>query len=74
MAPSPQLSTILIERLSEGAVLLSYNSPKRSNAFDPQQYDDLRQGLEWARDEEGVKVVVVYVYPLTCEHNIPDIC
>ena len=59
MSPPPQLENLLIERLSPGAVLLSYNAPKRSNAFTPQQYDDLRAGLVWARDEEEVRVVVV---------------
>ncbi|KAF2007372.1 ClpP/crotonase [Amniculicola lignicola CBS 123094] len=59
MAPPPPLETILIERLSTGTVLLSYNTPKRSNAFTPQQYDDLREGLVWAREEAEVRVVVV---------------
>lgn len=61
MSPPPQLQTLTCERVSDGAVLLSYNTPKRSNAFDPQQYDDLREGLIWARDEPNVNVVVVYV-------------
>ncbi|KAH7393945.1 ClpP/crotonase-like domain-containing protein [Phaeosphaeria sp. MPI-PUGE-AT-0046c] len=59
MSPPPQLTTLICERISDGAVLLSYNTPKRSNAFDPQQYNDLRDGLVWARDEPAVKVVVV---------------
>jgi peroxisomal 3,2-trans-enoyl-CoA isomerase len=59
MAPSPQLKTIICERISDGAVLLSYNTPKRANAFDPQQYNDLREGLVWAGNEPDVKVVVV---------------
>ncbi|KAH7085475.1 ClpP/crotonase-like domain-containing protein [Paraphoma chrysanthemicola] len=59
MAPTPQLKTIMCERVSEGAVLLSYNTPKRSNAFDPQQYLDLRDGLVWARDNPDVNVVVI---------------
>lgn len=58
MAP-PQLKTLLCERISDGVALLSYNSPKRSNAFDPQQYNDLREGLVWARDEPLVNVVVM---------------
>lgn len=61
MAPPPVLKTMLCERISDGAVLLSYNTSKRSNAFDPQQYNDLREGLVWARDEEDVIAVVVYV-------------
>ena len=59
MAPPPELKTILSERISDGAVLLRYNTPKRSNAFDPQQYKDLREGLLWAQEEPDVKVVVV---------------
>ncbi|KAF2025558.1 ClpP/crotonase [Setomelanomma holmii] len=59
MAPPPELKTILCERISDGAVLLSYNTPKRSNAFDPQNYLDLKEGLVWARDEPDVKVVVI---------------
>jgi peroxisomal 3,2-trans-enoyl-CoA isomerase len=59
MSPLPKLKTIVCERLSNHAVLLSYNTPKRSNAFDPQQYNDLRDGLIWARDEPNINVVVV---------------
>lgn len=59
MAQPPILQTILMERLSEGAVLLSYNTPERANAFTPQTYDDLREGLVWAREEDDVRVVLV---------------
>ncbi|KAF2738298.1 nicotinate-nucleotide diphosphorylase [Polyplosphaeria fusca] len=58
MAP-PQLDTIIVDQLSESAVLVSYNTPKRSNAFTPQQYDDLREALVWAKDELVIKVIVV---------------
>lgn len=61
MLPPPTLRTIMCQRISNGAALLTYNTPQRSNAFDPQQYNDLREGLVWARDEHDVKVVVVYV-------------
>lgn len=71
MAPPPQLETILIDRLSEGAVLLSYNTPKRSNAFTPQQYNNLREGLVWARDEDPVRVIVVCVLSPSHELTIP---
>ena len=50
--------TIVVERLSEGAVLLSYNQPKISNAVALQQYEDLRQALLWAKDEPAIRVVV----------------
>jgi peroxisomal 3,2-trans-enoyl-CoA isomerase len=59
MSPLPELKTIVCERLSDNAALLSYNTPKRSNAFDPQQYNDLKDGLLWARNEPSVNVVVV---------------
>lgn len=59
MAELPQLETILINRLSEGAVLFSYNRPKISNAFTPQQYNELRKALIWARDESNIRVIVV---------------
>lgn len=59
MSSPPQLKTIICERITDGAALLSYNTPKRSNAFDPQQYNDLREGLLWARDEPEIRVVVV---------------
>jgi len=48
-----------MERPSEGAVLVSYNRPDISNAFTPQQYNDLREALLWARDEPAIKVVMV---------------
>lgn len=61
MAPAPQLQTITIERLSEGAVLFRYNQPKIANAFTMQQWVDMRVALEWARDEPEIKVIVQYV-------------
>lgn len=54
-----QLRTILIKRLSEGAVLFSYNQPKISNAFTVQQYLDLRDALTWAREEGAIRAVVI---------------
>jgi peroxisomal 3,2-trans-enoyl-CoA isomerase len=59
MAPSPTLSTILIEPLSQGAVLFSYNQPKISNAFTLQQYIDLRDALVWAREEAEIRVILL---------------
>ncbi|KAF2175572.1 hypothetical protein K469DRAFT_756176 [Zopfia rhizophila CBS 207.26] len=57
MAPPPNLETILIERLSEGAVLFSYNRPKVSNSFTPKQHHGLREGLLWARDESAIRTM-----------------
>jgi peroxisomal 3,2-trans-enoyl-CoA isomerase len=59
MAPAPTLSTIVIEPLSAGVAVLSYNQPKIANAFTLQQYIDLRDALIWAREEPEVKVVVL---------------
>lgn len=55
----PTLQTILCERISDNTALLSYNTPKRSNAFDPQQYLDLRDSLIWARDDSSINVIVM---------------
>ena len=60
MAPPPsKLQTILIEPISQHAVLFSYNQPHISNAFTLQQYYDLRDALLWAKEEKDIKVVVV---------------
>lgn len=61
MAPPPTLGTIVIDRLSIGAVLFSYNQPKISNAFTIQQYHDLAEALIWAREESEIRVVVQQV-------------
>jgi hypothetical protein len=58
MAP-PSLQTIVIDRLSPGAVFFSYNQPKISNAFTLEQYHDLRDALIWAKTEEDIKVVAL---------------
>lgn len=58
MSPSPDLKTVVIEHLSENAVLFSYNQPKISNAFTIQQYLDLREALLWALTEPKINVVV----------------
>ncbi|KAF2102908.1 ClpP/crotonase [Rhizodiscina lignyota] len=59
MAPQPTLQTIVIDRISPGAVLFSYNQPKISNAFTLEQYHNLRDALVWARDEKDVRVVAL---------------
>ena len=58
MTSPPQLETILIDRLSPGTVLFSYNQPKISNAFTLQQYRDLATALVWAREDPDIRVVV----------------
>jgi 1,4-dihydroxy-2-naphthoyl-CoA synthase len=59
MAPPSQLGSIRIEQVSDSVVLLSYNRPNSANSFTPQQYDDLREALVWAREQSAVNVVVV---------------
>jgi len=59
MTSSPQLRTILTERLSDGEALFSYNQPKISSAFTVHYYLDLRDALIWARDETAIQVVVL---------------
>ena len=58
MSAPPELQTIVIERLSEGAVLFSYNQPNISNAYTLQQYQDHKDALLWARNEAAIRVVV----------------
>ena len=58
MVSPPSLETILIERLSPGSVLFSYNQPNISNAFTLQQYRDLATALIWAREDPDIRVVV----------------
>ncbi|EME84233.1 uncharacterized protein MYCFIDRAFT_101074, partial [Pseudocercospora fijiensis CIRAD86] len=57
--PPSSLHTVLIEPISQHAVLFSYNQPHISNAFTLQQYYDLRDALLWAKEEKNVKVIVV---------------
>ncbi|KXT08207.1 hypothetical protein AC579_3314 [Pseudocercospora musae] len=60
MAPPPSnLQTILIEIISQHAVLFAYNQPHISNAFTLQQYCDLRDALIWAKEEKDIEVIVV---------------
>lgn len=50
--------TVLTEH-RDGVVLLTMNRPERRNAFNDQQYDDLRDELAEARGDDAVKVAVV---------------
>ncbi|KAF2813792.1 ClpP/crotonase [Mytilinidion resinicola] len=59
MTRPPQLTTILVERISDGAALFYYNQPKISNAFTVKQYLEFREALVWARDEPAIKVLVL---------------
>ena len=49
----------LLEELRDGVVVLTLNRPKRRNAFNDQQYDDLRSALAEARANDEVRVAVI---------------
>ena len=50
--------TVLSEH-RDGVALLTLNRPAKRNAFNDQQYDDLRDALSDARADESVKVTVI---------------
>ena len=47
------------EELRDGVLLLTLDRPRRKNAFNERQYDDLRLALAAAREDGDVRVVVV---------------
>lgn len=49
----------VLEEVRDGVALLTLNRPARRNAFNDQQYDDLRAALAEAQADDGVRVVVV---------------
>jgi enoyl-CoA hydratase/carnithine racemase len=49
----------LLEENRDGVLLLTLNRPARRNAFNDQQYDDLRAALAQAQDDEHTRVVVI---------------
>jgi enoyl-CoA hydratase/carnithine racemase len=49
----------VLEENREGVLLVTLNRPARRNAFNDQQYDDLRAVLAEAQDDDGVHVVVL---------------
>jgi enoyl-CoA hydratase/carnithine racemase len=51
--------TTLLEENSDGVLLLTLNRPTRRNAFNDQQYDDLRCALAQAQEDAGTRVVVI---------------
>ena len=50
--------TVLSEHLN-GVALLTLNRPDKRNAFNDQQYDDLREALADAESDETIKVAVI---------------
>jgi enoyl-CoA hydratase/carnithine racemase len=51
--------TTLLEENRDGVLLLTLNRPARRNAFNDQQYDDLRSALAEAQEDDGTRVVVI---------------
>jgi enoyl-CoA hydratase/carnithine racemase len=51
--------TTLLEENRDGVLLLTLNRPARRNAFNDQQYDDLRAALAEAQEDGGTRVVVL---------------
>lgn len=49
----------LLEELRDSVVVLTLNRPKRRNAFNDQQYDDLRGALAEAQANDEVRVAVI---------------
>ena len=49
----------LIEDLSGGVLLVTFNRPERKNAFNQQMWRDFRDALAEARADDAVRVVVV---------------
>jgi len=51
--------TTVIEEVSDGVAVLTMNRPARRNAFNDQQYDELRAALGDAQADNHVRVVVI---------------
>ena len=49
----------LLEENRAGVLLVTLNRPARRNAFNDQQYDDLRTALAEAQADDGTRVVVI---------------
>ncbi len=49
----------ILEEIDAGVALLTMNRPRRRNAFNDHQYDDLRDALADAQENDEVRAVVV---------------
>ena len=49
----------VLEETRDGVLLLTLNRPQRRNAFNDQQYDDVRTALAEAQEDADVRVVVI---------------
>lgn len=57
MTSLPTYSTLELS-LDEGVLIITFNRPKRKNAFNGDQYGQLVEAFEFAKSNEDVKVVV----------------
>lgn len=51
--------TTVIEEVSDGVAVLMMNRPSRRNAFNDQQYDELRAALAEAQADDRIRVVLI---------------
>jgi len=51
--------TTILEELHDGVAVLTLNRPARRNAFNDQQYDDLREALAGARKDDAIRAVLI---------------
>ena len=51
--------TTVLEEVSDGIVTLTMHRPTRRNAFNDQQYDDLRAALAAAQADDAIRVVLI---------------
>ncbi len=51
--------TTVIEEVSDGIAVLTMNRPARRNAFNDQQYDELRTALAETQADDGIRVVLI---------------
>jgi enoyl-CoA hydratase/carnithine racemase len=51
--------TTVIEEVSDGIAVLTMNRPARRNAFNDQQYDELRTALAETQADAGIRVVLI---------------
>jgi enoyl-CoA hydratase/carnithine racemase len=49
----------VLEEIRDGVLILTLNRPQRRNAFNDEQYDDVRAALAAAQQDDGVRVVVI---------------
>ncbi|KAI8871729.1 ClpP/crotonase [Ramicandelaber brevisporus] len=78
MAPVlPKFECVELEYHEPGVLVIAFNRPSRSNAFNPQMYSDWRDALVFARDCEDALVTIITgrgrFYSSGQELSIPEI-